>query len=158
MEAKPPSARKALNQYYNISMQTPTSVTIYAESSGGYLNLARGISVECMPDGDWETFLALQGQFNDDSMTDHLGSASTLQKLSDVLSLPSLRIDPPKALQFGCRCSREKVENMIASLSKDEVQALLSENKAQHIICHMCGDSYTIAPERIQAILDDLSK
>ena len=153
LEAKPPSGRQALEQYFNISMQTPTSVATCAESSNGYLHIARGLSVECMPDGDLTAFRALQEQFQDDSILAHLSAAPSLEKLKPLLELDDLRVDLPKPLQFGCRCSQQRVENVIAGLSSDELTEMSTQDKPHHIVCHMCGDSYTVTTQRISELL-----
>lgn len=154
LEVVPPTARQALEQYFNVSMQTPTRVATYAETDDGYLSLARGLTVECMPDGDWEKYRELQALFEDGSVVARLAVAPSLERMQSLLALPGLRIDEPQNLQFGCRCGQARVEEMVAGLGASELADMAALNKDQSIVCHMCGDTYTVKLERIRQFLD----
>ena len=51
-----------------------------------------------------------------------------------------------KAIQFGCRCSREKVITMLKSFSEQDRQEMAVNGKIK-VDCQFCGKSYTVASE-----------
>jgi molecular chaperone Hsp33 len=53
-----------------------------------------------------------------------------------------------KPLAFGCSCSRERVESMLAALGAEEAHAALADGEAV-VRCEFCGQSYRFSPEQI---------
>ena len=48
----------------------------------------------------------------------------------------------PLAPSFGCRCSRERVRNMLSSLGREEAESILAERGDVEIACEFCGQQY----------------
>jgi molecular chaperone Hsp33 len=56
----------------------------------------------------------------------------------------------PRPLAFGCSCTRERVESMLRSLGRDEVEAALAARGDEiEVICEFCAQRYTF--DRIDA-------
>ncbi len=53
-----------------------------------------------------------------------------------------LRRFEPLAPRFACRCSRERVRSMLASLGRDEVEGIVAERGEVEIGCDFCGAQY----------------
>lgn len=51
-----------------------------------------------------------------------------------------------RAIQFGCRCSKEKVINMLKSFSEQDRQEMFVDGKIK-VDCQFCGKSYILAAE-----------
>jgi molecular chaperone Hsp33 len=62
----------------------------------------------------------------------------------------SVRLFEPRPLAFGCSCTRERVESMLRSLGRDEVEAALAARDDEiEVICEFCAQRYTF--DRIDA-------
>ncbi|MDR2216086.1 MAG: Hsp33 family molecular chaperone HslO, partial [Nevskiaceae bacterium] len=62
--------------------------------------------------------------------------------LQRVFSGHDLRLFEGDAVRFACRCSRERVAKMLASLGREEVQAILAEEGEVTVTCEFCKQPY----------------
>jgi molecular chaperone Hsp33 len=56
-------------------------------------------------------------------------------------------------LKFQCTCSLERAETMIAALGRDEVAAMLAEDKGAVMTCGFCNEIYQLDEDALQRIL-----
>lgn len=57
-------------------------------------------------------------------------------------------------LQFGCWCDELRVVSALASLSRGDIEHLLSTNEVLEIACEYCKRDFKIAPARLRGLLD----
>lgn len=128
-----------LEDYFQQSEQLPTRIWLAAGNGQ-----AAGIMLQALPqqvadkeanDDTWETVVAL---------------AETLT-MDELLGLPVETVlhrlfheQPPQLpaaqqVNFGCTCSRERVERALLSLGEDELQDILDEQNKAEIQCDFCG-------------------
>ena len=60
-------------------------------------------------------------------------------------------------LRFQCFCSRERVENTLVSLGKDELDAILAEDGRAEVVCHFCSEKYDFNREELVAIRERMN-
>ncbi len=58
----------------------------------------------------------------------------------------TLRVFEPQTPRFACRCSRERVANMLRGLGADEVNSLIAERGEAEVGCDFCGAMYRFDP------------
>ena len=58
----------------------------------------------------------------------------------------TVRVFAPQTPRFSCRCSRERVANMLRSLGADEVNSLIEERGEAEVGCDFCGAYYRFDP------------
>lgn len=56
-----------------------------------------------------------------------------------------VRAFPPAHLALGCRCSREKLENVIRTFPDDDVAHMVVDGKIS-VVCQFCNTEYTFDP------------
>src|SRR5262249_6573308 len=54
----------------------------------------------------------------------------------------SVRAQPPRNLDFGCRCSRERVAGVLQSLGRAEAEAAVREDGHAEVTCEFCNTRY----------------
>jgi molecular chaperone Hsp33 len=54
---------------------------------------------------------------------------------------PITRFEPLRP-RFACKCSRQRVSQMLRSLGQAEVQAIVAEQSQVEVACEFCGDKY----------------
>ncbi|MFM7120091.1 MAG: Hsp33 family molecular chaperone HslO [Gammaproteobacteria bacterium] len=54
----------------------------------------------------------------------------------------TLTLQPGRALQFSCTCSRARTDRMLSSLPKPELVELLAERGSVEVTCEVCGAEY----------------
>ncbi|MEE1280286.1 MAG: Hsp33 family molecular chaperone HslO [Oscillospiraceae bacterium] len=60
--------------------------------------------------------------------------------------------------KYRCNCSRERVEKAILSLGKQEIQAMIDENKTQSVNCHFCNKVYRFNTNELNELLENAKK
>jgi molecular chaperone Hsp33 len=152
-DVSPASVIRGLEQYFRLSLQRQVLVQISALAYGGFIDCARGVLIECLPDGNREVFSRI-GQFVDDgTVLECLESSASLETVCETLGLADCTFQKPKPLFFSCRCSQERVEAMLSGMPNQDLEALVLENRPAQIFCHMCGKGYQVEVDRIGAIL-----
>lgn len=140
----PVTVTEAIERYYRQSLQRVAVAETAAARRGGVLGTARGVLVECMPDGDEEAFARVHQFFEDNTIYNALMEGANAETICDIIRLPFAKIGRSEPLRFGCRCSEERVKAMLAGLPESDLQALLDECKPAEITCHMCGQHYSV--------------
>jgi molecular chaperone Hsp33 len=62
-------------------------------------------------------------------------------------------IDATSAVAFECRCSRQRVEQMLLGLGADELDALLAQEGRAEVTCRFCGDRYVLERAEVEALI-----
>ena len=54
----------------------------------------------------------------------------------------TLRVFEPAQPRFACRCSRERVRNMLVGLGREESEGLIAERGEVEVGCEFCGQQF----------------
>ena len=55
-------------------------------------------------------------------------------------------------VSFYCNCSKERVEKVLTSLSREELKDLIDEGKDVELNCHFCNTDYTFSVEELKKL------
>ena len=55
-------------------------------------------------------------------------------------------------VSFYCNCSKERVEKVLTSLSREELKDLIDEGKDVELNCHFCNTDYTFSVEELRKL------
>ncbi len=141
----------ALESYFAQSEQLPARILLAVDATQ-----AVGLVLQQLPgDGGhdavqdedaWPRVLQLTATLG----TDELLRSTSEQVLYRLYHDESVRLFAPRALAFGCSCSRERVGAMLRSLGRDEVEAALAVHEDEiEVICEFCARVYRF--DRIDA-------
>lgn len=132
-----------LDAYFAQSLQRRVRTAIVAAAGDdGVPVYARGVMVECPPDGDADAFARAAEVFASGAAAKALAGASvSVRTLLKKLGLPQAEIRGTKPLAFACRCSADRAAAMLAALPPAERKNLPPE---VDITCHMCGRTWTV--------------
>lgn len=159
-----PTLAECVLEYFRRSEQIDTVLKIDVatprESGEGWI--ASGLMLQRLPfdkktaesfqkneiDDLWETAGVLLHSATKKEMTD---TGLSLEKLLYRLyHANNLHFFIQKTLQFGCRCSKEKVINVLKNFSEQERQEMVVDGKIK-VDCQFCGKSYILNPEGLNA-------
>jgi molecular chaperone Hsp33 len=59
-------------------------------------------------------------------------------------------------VSFQCRCSRQRVEEMLCGLGAGELQDLLAQEGQAEVTCRFCGDRYVFTRGEVEALIATL--
>lgn len=138
-----------LSHYMLQSEQLDTTLVLAANDE-----LATGLLIQRMPVegegnlGDRELEIGLNEDYN---RIAHLAASLKREELLtlDVETIlrrlfweEPLRCFEPLQPRFECRCSRERVGQMLRSLGAEEIQSVLQEQGRVDVTCEFCGKGY----------------
>lgn len=121
-------------------------------NSGGHVHLDPQTAAE-----GWSRIQALGETITNDELL-QLSPETTLRRLFlNESSEAGVRAFPTRPVQFACRCSRQKVADVLRMLGEEEVNGILAEQGAVETGCEFCGKSYQFdAVDCIQVFKTDL--
>jgi molecular chaperone Hsp33 len=93
-----------------------------------------------------ETALDAAWQKADDAMSS-FARATLLeddveQRLVNMFGIDEVRVFSGHEITFECRCSRERVANVLRSLGVEEVRSVIAEQGACTVTCEFCQKPY----------------
>ena len=138
-----PHAAQALDAYFVQSLQRRVRVAVYgAAGDDGVPVAARGVMVECPPDGDEAAFGRMAALFDDGTALKAISGATlSARTLLRKLGMALAEIRGTTPISFACRCSRERAQAVLAALPESDRAGLPSK---VDITCHMCGRTWTV--------------
>lgn len=144
-----------LTYYFATSEQVPSSVGLGVLVDKDYtVAQAGGFIIQLMP-------------FAEDSVIDKL--EENLKKVDSVTKLLSQGFTPEQLLEhllegfdveftektpvgFICDCSKSRVEKVLISVGKKDLQDMIDDGKPIEVNCHFCNTNYTFDVEELKEI------
>ena len=137
----------AFEGYFQQSEQLPTRLLLAADDGR-----AAGLMLQKLPGdaGDDDGWTRAKALF------DTLSPAELLDWPTDTLLHRLFHEDRPelmarRGLQFGCSCSRERVEAMLQTLGEQEARSAVADDHAA-IRCEFCGQGYRFTDAEIAGL------
>ncbi len=134
---------QGLDAYFDQSLQRRVKTALVSSAGDdGVPVLARGILVECPPDGDVNAFAEVAELFASGVAAKSISGASASPRtVLKKLGLPHAEIRKSEPLSFACRCNADRVRALLASLSPEERKDL---PPTVDVTCHMCGRTWSV--------------
>ena len=138
---------KDLTYYYMNSEQVPSSVGL-----GVLMN--KDNTVKCA--GDATIDKLEENLKNVTSVTELLDHGCTPEGLLEAL-LGNLGIEVLDTLptQFHCNCSKERVEKAVASVGREDLQAMIDDGEDIEVKCDFCNSTYKYTVDELKEILKE---
>jgi molecular chaperone Hsp33 len=76
--------------------------------------------------------------------------------LKEIFGEESVKMIDKMPVMFKCSCSREKIESGIISLGKEEIKAMIDEDKGAEAKCHFCNEVYRFSEKDLEELYDRL--
>ncbi|KFF48275.1 molecular chaperone Hsp33 [Gammaproteobacteria bacterium MFB021] len=141
-----------LEAYFSQSEQLATRLWLSADGER-----SAGLLLQQLPDDHsnkdpdaWDRVVHLASTITADELLG-LGRQEVLYRLFHE---ETTRVFTPKALAFGCTCSRERVANALHTLGADELREILEQERAVETQCHFCHTRYHFSAADVEAIIE----
>ncbi|MCL2696590.1 MAG: Hsp33 family molecular chaperone HslO [Oscillospiraceae bacterium] len=142
-----------ITSYYAISEQIPTvcalGVLVDRDRS---IRAAGGFLIQLLPPVEEEKIEFIENNIkNMQSVTEMLDKGLTAEQiaLAGLEGLGGSILDEWEVF-YKCDCSRERTEQMLVSLGKDELQSLAESGESIEVCCHFCDKKYHFKPGEIK--------
>lgn len=143
-----------ITNYLYMSEQTPSSVALgVLVDKDGKVLAAGGYFIQAMPGCDEEV---LEKLGNNVAVTPYvtqlLELGYTPEKIIEVLAR-GLEFDIKESMpvKFSCACSKDKILNMLAALSQDDID-YLTEQPDTEVHCQYCNKVYHFTSEELKQL------
>ncbi|WP_346938327.1 Hsp33 family molecular chaperone HslO [uncultured Clostridium sp.] len=146
--------------YFTVSEQTPSAVALgVLVDTDLSIKAAGGFIIQMMPGAS--EFLADIITYRLEeipSVTSMIEKGMTIEEILEfVFEDMDLKIYDSLVPEYKCDCSRERVERVLMSIGKNDLQEIYDDGKTEEILCHFCNKIYDFKPEDIKRILDDIN-
>ena len=131
-----------LEVYFAQSLQRRVAVALAGVAGDdGVPTIAKGVMVECPPDGDEAAFAAVSAEVRLLGRKAESALAVADRTLLGKIGLAHAEARGSAPLKFACRCSRERALETLAALPPEERAGL---PPSIDVTCHMCGRTWTV--------------
>ncbi|WP_333638302.1 Hsp33 family molecular chaperone HslO [Tissierella praeacuta] len=147
-----------LAMYYVLSEQQPSAIglgvlvdkDISVKASGGYI-------IQLLPDVSDEDINKIEEAI---SKTPSISSLidrglSPEDIMEELLKEFEMEILDKVDISYSCDCSRERIENVLLSVGKEEIKAMIEEDGKAELVCHFCNTKYYFSKEELEKLVVD---
>ncbi|WP_144616354.1 redox-regulated molecular chaperone HslO [Bacillus cereus] len=145
--------------YFAVSEQTPSSVGVGVLVNGDDSILAAGgFILQIMPGAQEETISFIEDRLQKIPPVSTLieQGLSPEELLYAVLGEDKVKVLETMDVQFNCTCSRERIESVLISLGKTELEQVREEEEETEVHCHFCNERYKFSKEDITNLIENL--
>ena len=147
-----------LTYYFTVSEQTPSAVSLGVLTRADEVEEAGGFIVQMMPDASEETISTIERNLTGiQSITQMLSQGLTPEDMMNIV----LKDLEPSILDkievgFECDCSKERVAEVFAAIGKQELKAIIDEDRGAEAGCQFCESKYSFSEEELKEIYDNM--
>lgn len=144
-----------LTFYFATSEQVPSSVGLGVLVGKDYhVAQAGGFIIQLMPFAEDKVIDKLEENLKDvDSVTKLLSEGLTPEQiLEKVLEGFDVEFTDKIPMSFYCDCDKKRVEKVLISVGKKELQDMINDGKPIEVNCHFCNTNYTFDVNELKEI------
>ncbi len=145
-----------LTYYFAASEQVPSCVALgILMERNNTVKQAGGFIIQLMPFAQEEVIRKLEENVAGlQSVTTLLEEGNTPEQiLSLLLGDMGLEITEKTPVRFWCGCSKERVEKVLYSLKKEDLQEMAEEGKDVELHCHFCNTNYVFTADELKKMV-----
>ena len=146
-----------LTWYFASSEQIPSAVSLgVLMNKENTVRQAGGFIIQMMPFAEEKTIARLEKNLAQlPQITNLLESGLTPEEIL-ILAMEGMQVNVTRqqAVRFHCSCSRARVEKVLLSLGRQELEKMEREGQDVELRCHFCNAPYVFTPQEIGALLE----
>jgi len=142
--------------FYLISEQVPTAVAlgvlvdkdITTKAAGGYI-------IQVLPDITEEEILLIESSIQKaEPISTMIDKGLTPEEIMyQLLGEFEIEITDKIDLEYYCDCSEERIEKVLISLGRKEIEDIIHEDGESEVVCHFCNTKYKFGRDKLEKIL-----
>lgn len=145
--------------YFAVSEQTPASVGVGILVNGDdSIKAAGGFILQIMPGAEEKTISFIEQRLQTIPPISTLVERGLMPEeiLSEVLGEENVKTLEKMDVAFQCTCSRERIESVLISLGKDELEQIREEEEQTEVHCHFCNERYMFTREDLTSLIENI--
>lgn len=155
-ELKTGEIAEDLTYYFANSEQVPSSVGLgVLMEKDNTVRQAGGFIIQLMPFAEDRVIDRLEKKLTSmEPVTSCLDRGVTPEQLlTELLGEFGLEILDRTDARFHCSCSKERVEKVIASVGRKDLNEMIQDGKPIEVKCHFCNTAYEYSVEDLKKIM-----
>lgn len=144
-----------LTNYLYVSEQTPSSIGLGVLVDTDYTaKAAGGFMIQPMPDADEEIITKLEENLkNLRPVTTMIAEGKGPKKIiEEIMTGFQMEFLTTTELGFKCQCSKERLEDVLLNLNRDDMLSLIEDGQAE-VCCQFCGAKYNFTKAELEHLL-----
>lgn len=143
-----------LIRYLYVSEQTPSSVGLGVLVNPDLsVEVAGGFFIQPLPDASDEVISRIEENLKGinsvtSMVTSGMDARGMIERLMEGFEVKYLS---ETRLAFRCQCSKERIQEVLASLGSADMESLIEDGHAE-VCCHFCGEKYEFSKEELEKI------
>ena len=142
-------------EFFAKSEQKPTAIALGVLVNKDGVKRAGGYIINPMPDATDEEISKIEESLKEAKpISEMLDEGLTLEEIAKIVTgdenIEILEQDLD--VTYKCNCSKEKIENGIISLGKEEISKIIEEDGKLEAECHFCHKKYNFSLEELKEI------
>ena len=142
-------------EFFAKSEQKPTALALGVLVNKDGVKRAGGYIINPMPDATDEEISKIEKSLKEAKpISEMLDEGLTLEEIAKIVTgdenIEILEQDLD--VTYKCNCSKEKIENGIISLGKEEISKIIEEDGKLEAECHFCHKKYNFSLEELKEI------
>lgn len=142
-------------EFFAKSEQKPTAIALGVLVNKDGVKRAGGYIINPMPDATDEEISKIEESLKESKpISEMLDEGLTLEEIAKIVTgdenIEILEQDLD--VTYKCNCSKEKIENGIISLGKEEISKIIEEDGKLEAECHFCHKKYNFSLEELKEI------
>lgn len=144
-----------LTNYLYVSEQTPSSIGLGVLVDTDYTaKAAGGFMIQPMPDADEEIITKLEENLKNlrpvTTMIDE--GKGPKEIIEEIMTGFQMEFLTTTELGFKCQCSKERLEDVLLNLNRDDMLSLIEDGQAE-VCCQFCGAKYNFTKAELEHLL-----
>ena len=142
-------------EFFAKSEQKPTALALGVLVNKDGVKRAGGYIINPMPDATDEEIDKIEEALkNAKPISEMLDDGMTLEEIAKVVTGDKKIeiLEQDLNVTYKCNCSKEKIENGILSLGKEEIEKIIEEDGKLEAECHFCHTKYNFSEEELKEI------
>ncbi|MFD1736920.1 Hsp33 family molecular chaperone HslO [Bacillus salitolerans] len=144
--------------YFASSEQIPSSVGVgVLVNPDNSILAAGGFIIQLLPGTNNKTIEAIEKRLSTIEPISKLiqKGLSPEEILVEVLGDNGVKILDKMSINFHCHCSKERIENAIQSLGREEIEDMIEKEGMAEAQCHFCNETYHLSKEELTSLLPE---
>ena len=144
--------------YFVTSEQVPSSVGVgVLVNPDNTIKAAGGFILQLLPGTEEETIVALENRLQTITPISKMIESGMNPEdiLEELLGKNNVQVLEKMPVTFQCQCSRERIENALISLGKQEIRSIIEEEGKAEANCHFCNEKYQFSKEELEQLEKD---
>ncbi len=148
-------------QYFSVSEQQPSLVYlgVHVAAQDGCVLSAGGVIVQPLPNCPDAVLDDLQARAQGiGALSGMLETMPLEAALAQLFADMDMRVTDTQTPRYVCDCSRERLERVLVSLGREELEDMIEKERRAELTCQFCNEKYAFDEGELKQLLKEAAE